>query len=111
MGKLTRDMTQGNVASNLILFSIPLCLSYFLQALYGSADTLIVGQFAQLGDVTGVSQGSQVINILTRPFPASVPAVRCSSPGIWEQNGMRICRRRLRRFSPYLRLLRCCLLQ
>jgi len=66
MGKLTRDMTQGNVASNLILFSIPLCLSYFLQALYGSADTLIVGQFAQLGDVTGVSQGSQVINILTQ---------------------------------------------
>ena len=66
MGKLTTDMTQGNVAKNLILFSIPLCLSYFLQALYGSADTLIVGQFAQLGDVTGVSQGSQVINILTQ---------------------------------------------
>lgn len=66
MGKLTRDMTQGNVAKNLLLFSIPLCLSYFLQALYGSADTLIVGQFSQLGDVTGVSQGSQVINILTQ---------------------------------------------
>jgi len=59
-------MTQGSVAKNLILFSIPLCLSYFLQALYGSADTLIVGQFASLGDVTGVSQGSQVINILTQ---------------------------------------------
>ena len=66
MGKLTRDMTQGNVAKNLLLFSIPLCISYFLQALYGSADTLIVGQFSQLGDVTGVSQGSQVINILTQ---------------------------------------------
>ena len=59
-------MTQGSVAKNLILFSIPLCLSYFLQALYGSADTLIVGQFSPLGDVTGVSQGSQVINILTQ---------------------------------------------
>lgn len=66
MSKLTKDMTQGSVAKNLILFSIPLCLSYFLQALYGSADTLIVGQFSPLGDVTGVSQGSQVINILTQ---------------------------------------------
>lgn len=65
MSKLTKDMTQGSVAKNLILFSIPLCLSYFLQALYGSADTLIVGQFSPLGDVTGVSQGSQVISILT----------------------------------------------
>lgn len=66
MSKLTKDLTQGSVAKNLILFSIPLCLSYFLQALYGSADTLIVGQFSSLGDVTGVSQGSQVINILTQ---------------------------------------------
>lgn len=66
MSKLTKDMTQGSVVKNLVLFSIPLCLSYFLQALYGSADTLIVGQFAALGDVTGVSQGSQVINILTQ---------------------------------------------
>lgn len=66
MSKLTNDMTQGSVAKNLILFSIPLCLSYLLQALYGSADTLIVGQFSPLGDVTGVSQGSQVINILTQ---------------------------------------------
>lgn len=66
MSKLSRDMTQGSVAWNLIVFSLPLCLSYFLQALYGSADTLIVGQFSALGDVTGVSQGSQVINILTQ---------------------------------------------
>lgn len=66
MSKLTHDMTQGSVAKNLILFSIPLCLSYFLQALYGSADALIVGQFSALGDVTGVTQGSQVINILTQ---------------------------------------------
>lgn len=66
MSKLTHDMTQGSVAKNLILFSIPLCLSYFLQALYGSADALIVGQFSQLGDITGVTQGAQVINILTQ---------------------------------------------
>lgn len=66
MSTLKRDMTHGSVAKNLILFSIPLCLSYLLQALYGSADALIVGQFAALGDITGVTQGSQVINILTQ---------------------------------------------
>jgi len=65
VAKITKDLTQGNVLKNLILFSVPLCLSYLLQALYSSADALIVGQFASLGDVTGVTQGGQVINILT----------------------------------------------
>lgn len=66
MKKLSNDMTQGSVAKNLIFFSVPLCLSYFLQALYGSVDALIVGQFSNLGDVTGVTQGVQIINILTQ---------------------------------------------
>ena len=66
MAKIKRDMTQGSVVKNLLLFSFPLFLSYFFQALYGSVDTLIVGQFCELADVTGVTQGSQITHILTQ---------------------------------------------
>ena len=65
MAAITKDLTKGSVTKNLILFSIPMCLSYMLQALYSSADALIVGQFSALGDVTGVTQGGQIIHILT----------------------------------------------
>ena len=65
MAKIKKDLTQGSVVKNLILFSFPLFLSYLLQALYGSADTIIVGRYASLGDITGVTQGSQVMYILT----------------------------------------------
>ena len=65
MAKIKHDMTQGSVVKNLLLFSLPLFLSYFFQALYGSVDTLIVGQFCELADVTGVTQGSQITHILT----------------------------------------------
>lgn len=40
---LARDMTQGNLAGNLIRFSIPLILSGLLQQLYNWADAFIVG--------------------------------------------------------------------
>lgn len=66
MAKIKHDMTQGSVVKNLLLFSLPLFLSYFFQALYGSVDTLIVGQFCELADVTGVTQGSQITHILTQ---------------------------------------------
>ena len=66
MASLSKDMSTGREAKNLIVFAIPLFLSYFLQALYGSVDTIIVGQFARLGDVAGVTQGSQVTHILTQ---------------------------------------------
>lgn len=40
---MARDMTQGNLAGNLIRFSIPLILSGLLQQLYNWADAFIVG--------------------------------------------------------------------
>ena len=33
MAKIKHDMTQGSVVKNLLLFSLPLFLSYFFQAL------------------------------------------------------------------------------
>lgn len=66
MAEFKRDLTEGSIPKTLIKFCFPVFLSALLQALYGSADTIIVGQFSTLGDITGVSQGSQVMNIITQ---------------------------------------------
>ena len=62
---MERNLTTGSVFKNIILFSLPYLLSYFLQTLYGMADLFIIGQFGQAADTTAVSIGSQVMHMLT----------------------------------------------
>ena len=57
--------TEGSVFKNVLGFSMPYLLSYFLQTLYGMADLFIVGQFAGVESTTAVSIGSQVMHMLT----------------------------------------------
>lgn len=59
------DFTSGPILPKLLKFMIPVLFSMFLQALYGAADLLIVGQFASTADVSAVSTGSQIISTLT----------------------------------------------
>lgn len=63
---IKKDLTQGNISKNILVFCFPVFLSALLQAFYGSADAIIVGRFAGLGDITGVTQGSQMMNIITQ---------------------------------------------
>lgn len=62
MGK---NLTTGSVWKNIICFSLPYLLSYFLQTLYGMADLFIIGQFAGVAEITAVSVGSQVMHMIT----------------------------------------------
>ena len=62
---MEKNLTTGSVFKNVILFSLPYLLSYFLQTLYGMADLFIIGQFAGVADTTAVSVGSQVMHMLT----------------------------------------------
>ena len=62
---MKRDLTSGSVMKNLLFFSLPYLLSFFLQTLYGMADLLIIGQFGSVADTTAVSVGSQVMHMLT----------------------------------------------
>jgi len=62
---MERNLTTGSVFKNVILFSLPYLLSYFLQTLYGMADLFIVGQFEGISSTTAVSIGSQVMHMLT----------------------------------------------
>lgn len=62
---MQRNLTTGSVLKNVLLFSLPYLLSYFLQTLYGMADLFIIGQFEGVASTTAVSIGSQVMHMIT----------------------------------------------
>lgn len=62
---MEKNLTSGSVFKNMMLFSLPYLLSYFLQTLYGMADLFIIGQFEGVASTTAVSVGSQVMHMLT----------------------------------------------
>ena len=62
---MERDLTTGSVFKNIVYFSLPYLLSYFLQTLYGLADLFIAGQFYGADCITAVSVGSQVMHMVT----------------------------------------------
>lgn len=62
---MEKNLTTGSVFKNVIMFSLPYLLSYFLQTLYGMADLFIIGQFEGVASTTAVSIGSQVMHMLT----------------------------------------------
>ena len=63
--KMEKDLTTGSVFKNIVFFSFPYLLSYFLQTLYGMADLFIIGQFNGVDCITAVSVGSQVMHMIT----------------------------------------------
>ena len=62
---MEKNLTSGSVLKNLVYFSLPYLLSYFLQTLYGMADLFIIGQFEGVAGTTAVSIGSQVMHMIT----------------------------------------------
>ena len=52
---MEKNLTTGSVLRNVLYFSLPYLLSYFLQTLYGMADLFIIGQFEGAASTTAVS--------------------------------------------------------
>ena len=65
MSSFEKNLSEGNVAKQLILFSLPFLASNIIQSLYSVADMLIVGRFSGTTSMSGVNLGSQVTLILT----------------------------------------------
>ena len=63
--KISKNLTEGNVFSVLIKFSLPYLLSCFLQTFYGLADIFIIGQFYGATSISAVSSGSQLMHMFT----------------------------------------------
>ena len=55
---MEQNLTTGSVFRNVVRFSLPYLLVYFLQTLYGMADLFIVGQYEGVAATTAVSIGS-----------------------------------------------------
>ena len=63
--KKTSNLINGKVFSSLLKFAIPVFVAMFLQSLYGGVDLLVVGQFADTADVSGVATGSLLMQTVT----------------------------------------------
>lgn len=62
---MEQDLTTGSVFKRIVYFLLPYLLSYFLQTLYGMADLFITGQFYGVDTITAVSNGSQIMHMMT----------------------------------------------
>lgn len=60
-----KDLKKGSVTGNILSFSLPYMLAYFLQILYGLADLFVIGQYCGVDETTSVSNGAQVMYMVT----------------------------------------------
>ncbi len=63
--KFEKDLTQGSIFKNLILFAIPFFLSNLFQSAYSVADMIILGNFSNAGSISGVNSAGGVMIIFT----------------------------------------------
>ena len=64
----TRDMTTGNISSQMIAFALPIFLSQVFQQLYNTADAFIVGKFLGTEALGAVTSSGTLIFLLTSFF-------------------------------------------
>jgi len=67
----SHDLTKGGLAKTLLTFTLPFMLANLLQALYGLADTFVIGRFADSAALAAVTLGSTImamINVLITGF-------------------------------------------
>ena len=58
------DMRDGPIGRNIVLFSFPLFLTYLIQLLYHTTDTLIVGRFLGTDPQAAVGAGGNLITLM-----------------------------------------------
>ena len=59
------DFKEGSILKKLVGFMLPILGALVLQAMYGAVDILIVGKFGTTAGISGVSTGSNIINLVT----------------------------------------------
>ena len=60
----TRDMTEGNIAKQVLLFALPLMLGNVFQMLYNTVDSIVVGQFVSTQALAAVGSTTMIVNML-----------------------------------------------
>lgn len=62
------DMCNGSLVDKIILFTLPLMLSSFLQLLFNAADIVVVGRYAGSLSLAAVGSTSSLINLIVNLF-------------------------------------------
>ena len=62
------DMTQGSIMKRVLLFALPICVGNVLQQLYGTVDTLVIGNFCGSVSLAAVGTSSPPVEILLCVF-------------------------------------------
>ncbi len=52
---MSRDMTQGSVVKNILLFMLPIFIGQLLQMTYNIVDSVVVGRFVSENELAGVA--------------------------------------------------------
>ncbi|MDO5434870.1 MAG: MATE family efflux transporter, partial [Clostridia bacterium] len=58
-------LTDGPLFSGLMRFTVPFLLSNLLQTLYGTVDTLVIGNYGSSSGVSAVACGAQLLSLFT----------------------------------------------
>ena len=68
IGGRTRDLTQGNIFAQLMLFALPLLLGQVFQTLYNSVDSVVIGNFENAGALAAVTASGTISMIISGFF-------------------------------------------
>ena len=60
----SRDMTKGNILSQLIIFALPLLLGNIFQLLYNTVDTIVVGNYVGKEALAAVGSTTMITNMV-----------------------------------------------
>ena len=74
MARRDIDMTEGNIWTHMIRFSVPMAIGLLFQQLYNTVDTLVVGQFVGKQAQAAVGSTGSIINTVVG-FCAGLAAV------------------------------------
>ena len=62
------DMIRGSIIKSAALFALPICVGNILQQLYGTVDTLVVGNFCDSAALAAVGTATQPMEIMLCVF-------------------------------------------
>ena len=63
--KSKKDILNGNIYEQILLFTIPICGTYLLQQLYQFADSIVLGRFVGVAAMAAVGGSStMIINVI-----------------------------------------------
>ncbi len=62
---MIRDLTEGNVTKQLLLFAFPFMLSNLLQTVYNMVDMIVVGHYVGKVGLSAVGTGSEILHLVT----------------------------------------------